>query len=463
MYINKLNLSFQRIFCISIFIFIQLQAISQNGNGSVKGRIIDSKNNEPVPYATINVYGTSIGVLSDSSGRFTISNLTPGYIQLKITSVGYKTNLTDNIFVTNSHAVETEIVMEEDALQLQEVVVKGQSILRNDDSPVSLRALSTAEIEKSPGSNRDISKVVQILPGVASTPAYRNDIIVRGGGTSENRFFLDGVEIPTINHFSTQGASGGPVGIINLDFIKDVNFYSSAFPADRGDALSSVIEFKQIDGNKDKIRFKGDIGATDVGISLDGPLSKNSTFLISARRSYLQFLFQALDLPFLPTYNDMQAKIKIHINEKNTLEFIGLGAYDISSLNLQANQTEDKRYILGYLPVIEEYSYTIGAVYRHYGEKSNQNLVISRNYLFNYYYKYWDNNPDSTKILDYRSFEADNRFRFENNINFDNGIKLNMGINYDVAQFHQFHSWNSSQLWFCVRLNFSKVWSFYAR
>ena len=83
------------------------------------------------------------------------------------------------------------------------------------------------EIEKSPGANRDISRIVQAYPGVAFSPAgYRNDLIVRGGSPSENRFYLDGIEIPNINHFSTQGASGGPVGIINADLIREINFYT---------------------------------------------------------------------------------------------------------------------------------------------------------------------------------------------------------------------------------------------
>lgn len=98
--------------------------------------------------------------------------------------------------------------------------------------------------------------------------------MVRGGGPSENRFFLDGVEIPNINHFSTQGASGGPVGIINPDFIREVNFYSAAFPASKGNTLSSVLDFKLQDGNKEKFSLRGVLGASDIGVSANGPLGK---------------------------------------------------------------------------------------------------------------------------------------------------------------------------------------------
>ncbi len=137
------------------------------------------------------------------------------------------------------------------------------------------------------------------------------------------------MEIPNINHFATQGASGGPIGILNVDFIRSVDFYSGAFPANRGDALSSVLEFRQIDGNKDKLKFRGSVGSSDLALTLDGPITENTTFILSARRSYLQYLFSVIGLPFLPTYNDTQFKVKTRINDKNELTILGLGSYDV--------------------------------------------------------------------------------------------------------------------------------------
>ncbi len=301
---------------------------------------------------------------------------------------------------------------------------------------MSLRRISIEEIDKNPGGNRDISKVIQSYPGVGSTVSFRNDLIVRGGGAGENRFYLDGVEIPNLNHFATQGASGGPAGILNVDFIREVNFYSGAFPANRGNALSSVLEFSQIDGNSDKLKVKGSIGATDLALTLDGPIGKNTTFIASVRRSYLQFLFTALELPFLPTYNDFQFKVKNRINEKNEIIFLGLGSYDISNLNLKANKTEDQRYILSYLPVNKQWSYTFGLVYKHFYKNGFDTWVLSRNHLNNGSYKYFNNiEVDSLKILDYNSYEGENKFRFEHTSRFDNGLKLNYGLNFEQARY----------------------------
>ncbi|MGC9343207.1 MAG: carboxypeptidase-like regulatory domain-containing protein, partial [Bacteroidales bacterium] len=301
--------SYNKLIFSALLLFLGISAFAQN-NGIIEGRVFNSKNNEPIPFATIAIFGTSIGSISDLDGNFLFTGVEPGYVELRVTSVGFDPYISEPILVTNARKVFIDIPMEEANVQLEEVTVKASPFRRDIESPVSLRRISLVEIEKNPGGNRDISRVIQSYPGVASTPAFRNDVIVRGGGASENRFYLDEIEIPNLNHFATQGASGGPVGIINVDFIREVDFYSGAFPANRGNALSSVIEFKQIDGNKERLKFKGSVGASDLALTVDGPIGDKTTYIASVRRSYLQFLFNLIGLPFLPTYNDYQFKIK---------------------------------------------------------------------------------------------------------------------------------------------------------
>lgn len=423
---------------IILFILFNHSVIfgQEDGKGIIEGRIYNASTNEPVEFASIVIWGTTIGSVSDLNGRFLFTGIKPGYVELRVSSVGFKPFVSEPILVTNANKVNIEIPLEETVVALNEVTVKVSPFRKKEESPVSLRRISIEEIDKNPGGNRDISKVIQSYPGVGSTVSFRNDLIVRGGGTGENRFYLDGVEIPNLNHFATQGASGGAVGILNVDFIREVNFYSGAFPANRGNALSSVLEFSQIDGNNDKLKFKGSIGATDLALTLDGPISKNTTFIASARRSYLQFLFSALGLPFLPTYNDFQFKVKNRINEKNEIIFLGLGSYDISNLNLKANETEDQRYILSYLPAQKQWSYTFGLVYKHYFKNGFDTWVLSRNHLNNGSFKYYNNiEVDSLKTLDYNSYEGENKFRYEHTSRFDNGLKLNYGANFEQAHY----------------------------
>jgi hypothetical protein len=423
----------KKIIFASLFILVPILLLSQQG--TVKGRIYDESNNEPVPFANIIIFGTTIGSSSDLDGNYIFTGLEPGYIQLAVSAVGYEVKVTEDFQVTNSRAAFVDIPMKPKEFELQEVVIKASPFTRTEESPLSLRTLQISEIEKNPGGNRDISRVIQILPGVSSTPAFRNDVIVRGGGGNENVFYLDGIEIPNLNHFSTQGSSGGPVGIINADFIREVDFYSGAFPADRGKSLSSMIDMKLIDGNKDKYVFRGSIGATDLALTLNGPVSDNSTFLFSYRRSYLQFLFDVLGLPFLPNYDDFLLKYKISFDKKNELSIIGLGSIDKFNLNTGLeNPDESQRYILGFLPVNEQWSYTIGAVYKHFHKNGFTDIVLSRNMLNNGSFKYQNNNENDTLNYDYQSQESENKLRVEHTSR-KGGFKYTYGGGLELARY----------------------------
>lgn len=401
----------------------------------IQGRVYDAKNNESLPFTNVIVWGTETGSSCDVDGNFVIQGITPGYIRLAATAIGYENYISEDILVTNAKAVYIEIPMTETSVQLNEVVIKASPFRRMEESPVSMRNLDISEIEKNPGGNRDISRVIQSLPGVASSVSYRNDVIVRGGGSSENVFYLDEMDIPNLNHFSTQGASGGPIGIINVDFIREADYYSGAFPASKGNTLSSAFEFKQIESNMEKMNYKVTLGASDLGLSLNGPVNKNSGLLFSIRRSYLGLLFSALGLPFLPTYNDLQLKYKYHLNQKNEISLIGIGSIDQFKLNTGIkNPDETQRYILGYLPVNEQWSYTFGVVYKHFRSKGYDTWVISRNYLDNRAYKYINNNNDSLKSYDYLSTEAENKARFEHTSRI-NGYKINYGAGINFAKY----------------------------
>jgi hypothetical protein len=423
---------------LSIFVILITSVLlfSQDNSGVIKGRVFNSKTNEGVPFATIQIWGTTTGAVTDIDGNFSFTGLKPGFAELRVSSVGFKTYISSAVMVTNSNPVTLEIPLDEAEVNIGEVVVKASPFTKKIETPISIRIIGIDEIEKNPGGNRDISKVIQSYPGVASTPAARNDVIVRGGGPNENRFYIDNVEIPYLNHFSTQGASGGPVGIINVDFVQSVDFLSGAFPASKGNALSSILNFNFIDGNKEKMKYRATVGASDLGLTLNGPVGDQATLLLSVRRSYLRFLFSALKLPFLPTYNDFQLKYKIRLNPKNELTILGLGALDNNSLNLEANETEFQRYVLDYLPVQEQYSYVFGVVWKHFRENGYDSWIVSRNYLNNYQYKYENNVvADSNKILDYLSGEGEIKARYERTIIGDHGFRATYGLGYEYGHY----------------------------
>jgi hypothetical protein len=402
--------------------------------GIIKGRVFDEINNESIPFANVIIQGTTIGSPTDIDGYYVIEGLDPGVYNLQVSFIGYETAFAPEVVVANNVPTTVDFPMSASDLELDEVVVSASPFQRNDASPVSLNTIGVNEIQRSPGGNRDISKVIQTLPGVAAGVSFRNDLIVRGGSPNENRFFLDGIEVPTINHFATQGATGGPIGLINVDFVKNVDFYSGAFPANRGNTLSSLLEFQLKEGRTDRVGLTGTVGANDFGLTLEGPMGARSNFLVSGRVSYLQWLFKALELPFLPLYVDGQYKSIHKFNEHHDLTFIGLGAFDRFTLNLGDNKTEEQQYFLGVLPYQDQWNYTVGARYRYFRDRGYFTFVVSRNHLDNYIYKFQDNDNENParQLFDYRSAEIENKVRAEHTVRLK-GFKINYGIGYERA------------------------------
>ena len=421
------------IVCLCLAQSALAQRTTQN-LATLSGSVKDALTNEPLVGVTVSIQGMNGGVKTDSAGLYVFKNLKPAVYNLQFSLVGYQKKMQFDVQLSNAKPTVLDVFLEAQMTNLGEVSIRAPLFIKPVESPVSLRNIGVTEIKRNPGGNRDISKAIQSLPGVATQVSFRNDIVIRGGAPSENRFYIDGIEIPNINHFSTQGSSGGPVGLINVDFIRDVDFYSGAFPANRGNTLSSVFEFRQKDGRSDKLSSSLTVGSSDFATTLEGPIDAKTTFLASYRYSYLQGLFKLLGLPFLPAYQDYQFKIKHKINSKNELTFIGLGAIDRFKLNYDAEKTESNQYILDYIPVNEQNNYTFGITYRNYRAKGNSLWVISRNYFKNRALKYQDNDPAKTSTIDYLSSEAENKFRFENNT-FIGGYKLNLGASAESSAY----------------------------
>jgi hypothetical protein len=420
---------------INITLLILFTSFVFAQKGTIRGRIYNSKTNEPLEFANIIIQGTNIGSTSDLDGNYIFTGIDPGFKQLVVSLVGFQTTLSPEIQVQGNQTTFLDIPVNETTQVLNEFVVKRNPNAKRIESPLSVTNIGVQEIEKSAGVNRDVSKLIQTLPGVAVTDPNRNDLIVRGGGPSENVFYLDGIEIPVINHFTTQGSSGGVVGIINPDFVQDISFYTGAYPANRTNALSSVMEIRQREGNKERVQGKLSIGASDAAFTLDGPIGEKSNFIISARQSYLQLLFSVIGLPFLPTYNDFQVKYKIDFDKKNQLTLLGIGAIDDMTLNLGIeNPTEAQTYLLSYLPVYKQWNYTVGAVYRHFSDNHFDTWVLSRNMLRNSSFKYKDNDESLGKISDYTSDEIENKFRFEQNYPGGN-IKFSWGAGATLSRY----------------------------
>ena len=331
------------------------------GDGyTVSGHVIDRVTRDGVPYAAVVIVGVEgSGAVADSTGYFTLTDVTPGIVRFSAIQLGYRTTVTPEYKIT-PYTPLIEIEMDQESTEITASSVRPSPFLRSVESPVSVRIISVGDIDRIPGANKDIARIVRSYPGVSYSPiGYRNDLIVRGGGPSENAFYIDGIEIPNINHFATQGASGGPVSILDSDLIREINFYTGSFPANRGGALSSVMDITLKDGIPDKHSFKATVGASEVGVNARGHIGDKTTYVASVRQSYLQLLFKLLGLPLLPNYIDALAKFKVKPDRQNEFSVVALAGFDNMKLSDSPDDPGDE-YLLSYLPKLKQETFTIG-------------------------------------------------------------------------------------------------------
>jgi hypothetical protein len=420
-----------------VLVGIISKLFAQN-TGTVTGLVLDKALQTPVSGVTVSIPQIKKSTITDGSGKFSIAGVPSGSYTLRIEGIGYSTLQRFNLAITSGNENNLVLELESVVKTLDSVTVRSTNRNRSAkaatlETPLSVQRLTTEEIKSNPGGNFDISRVIQALPGVggtASTAGFRNDIIIRGGAPNENVYYLDGIEIPVINHFATQGSAGGPVGILNVSFIEEVKLSSSAFDARFDNALSSVFEFKQKRGNANRLQGNIRLSGTEVAATFDGALSrdKKTTFLASARRSYLQLLFQAIDLPIRPNFWDFQYKISRQIDKKTTINFIGVGAIDQFSFAAPREATPEKLFALNSNPSIQQWNYTVGVGIKRTINNGFWNLAISRN-SFNNTLERYENNLGPVKglrTLFFTSRETENKIRFDVNKNV-NGWKISYG------------------------------------
>ena len=408
-----------------LLFFLLLAAVAQAQNpGTLAGTVRDRATQESLPGVSVTLEGTSLGTATDADGRYRLSGVPAGAYNLRASSVGYDALLRADVALSSGNVNTLNLELNESPQALGEVTVTASRAIRvaTAETPLSVQRLTTEEIKSNPGGNFDISRVVQSLPGVGGggsggTAGFRNDIIIRGGAPNENVYYLDGIEVPIINHFPTQGSAGGPAGILNVSFIEDVTLSSSAFQARYDNVLSSVLQFRQRDGNAERVQGNLRTSGTEVAATLEGPLTKNTTFLASARRSYLQLLFKLIDLPIRPDFYDFQFKTTTKISPKTTLTTLGLGAIDHFEIVPPRNSSPSKEFILRNNPTINQWNYTGGLNLRHLVDNGYLNLAVSRTqqYSAGDQFQFGYTGQEAYRKLFARSHETENKLRADVN------------------------------------------------
>ena len=427
-----------------LFFLLNIYFLKAQNSGQLIGRILDQKSQLPLQGVTVLLEGTTMGMATNEEGYFNFKDVPTRTYNLVISHLGYQSQTIYNIIVKTFGTPPLQILLEESANELDEIVIFQSPFRTSVETPLSTQTFSAVEIETYPGGNNDITKVIQSMPGISpSIGGFRNDIIIRGGAPNESVYYLDGIEIPNINHFSTQGSAGGPVGMLNVSFIREVTLSSSAFGAEYDNPLSGVLSFEQREGNPNRFGGNFRLGASEAALTLEGPLFKKekekpakTTLLFSVRRSYLQFLFELIGLPIRPDYWDYQWKINHEIDAYNTLTFLGLGTIDDFSVKAPDDFDALQQSTIEQVPIIRQKTITVGVSWsrKYKNGKGSMTTAISTNRLQNIFSRYQDNTQKTGVIFKNDSYEQETKLRYQT-LHYLDQWKLATGTNIQYSDY----------------------------
>ena len=323
------NLYIIFLFLIFSFNFSQSQNIP-----SLRGRVLDANTDLPLIGANIIIENSSIGSSSDNDGYFELFNLDDNIYTLKITYIGYITHMEPDVIVRSNTSDFYTIKLNRNVLEMNTIDVGVSFFTRSNMQDYENVSFTNEEIRRAPGSASEISRILNSLPSVASVGENRQDLMVRGGGPTENGFIIDNIPIPSISHFNqTDGRSNGPIGLINTEMVENIDFYANGFSSIYGNKLSSFADISYREGNRNNFEGNLYLGAGGLGFLIEGPLSKKITFITSLRKSYLDLLADFLNAGGFPAYSDIQGKLTYNHNTKNKFTFLsvnGNSLYDRS-------------------------------------------------------------------------------------------------------------------------------------
>lgn len=307
--------------------------------GVISGRVISQGAETPIAGASVRVTGQDPTAQSDSLGRFTLRGVRVGIVQLDVRRVGFEAATRGDIAVSPNKPAEVTITLRPVDVRLATVTVRPQAFptVPPASTPVSTQRYDAEEVRRQPGAQEDVLRAVSIAPGVGVTSAGRNDLIVRGGAPFENLFVVDNIEVPNINHFGSQGSTGGPISLINIRFVEEAALSAGGFGVRYGDRTSSATTITLREGNRERVAGEVNVAATQVGAVLEGPLGSKASFFANVRQSYLDLLFKAIGLSFVPQYTDATLKATWRPTARDAFSVLTIGARGTVSFNNESD------------------------------------------------------------------------------------------------------------------------------
>jgi hypothetical protein len=313
---------------------------------TIRGTVIDQDGKFPLIGANVIIENSNPvkGAVTNVNGEFRFDNVPVGRVNLLIRYLGYEERSLQNVLLSSGKEVILDIELKESLVKIEEVVVKAtknKGEAQNDMALISSRSFSIEETKRFAGAFQDPSRMVSAYAGVTSNPEGDNDIIVRGNSPKGILWRMDGIEIPNPNHFSNEGATGGPINALNSELLSNSDFYTGAFSPEFGDVLSGVFDLRMRNGNNEKREYSVGVGILGLDAMLEGPLNKlnGSSYLVNYRYSALDLLDKAglVDFDGVPRYQDAAFKVVLPMKKWGTLSVFGLGGKS----SISGDETDD--------------------------------------------------------------------------------------------------------------------------
>lgn len=397
--------------------------------GTIGGRLTEALKETPVAGATVRVLGQEIATQSDSSGRFTLRGVRLGIVTIEVRRLGFAPVTKGNIAVSPAKPAEVAVVLRPVDVQLDAVTVRPEAFPAQMavSTPVSTQTYDAEEVRRQPGAQEDVLRAVSIAPGVGVTSAGRNDLVVRGGAPFENLFVVDNIEVPNINHFGTQGSTGGPVSLINIRFIESAALSAGGFGARLGDRTSSATTLTLREGNRERIAGELNVAATQYGAVIEGPIGKNASFFANVRKSYLDLLFKAFGFSFLPSYADATVKVVWRPAPRDAFSFLTIAARGSISFD---NSTDSGRVTNSQVVAPAQDQYFSGITWKRLLSRGVATTTLGRTWT-----RYSTAQRDSllVPILESNSTEGENTLRTDVTWLAGRGVEIETGTIFKYA------------------------------
>lgn len=441
----------KRYLLITLLLSLAVASSAQTAhNSAIRGTVVDKQSQFPLPGVTVILLDSEPmkGIATDIDGHFRLEDVPVGRHAIQISFIGYEPQVLSNLLLTSGKELEVNVQLVESINQVDvvEVVAKdNKHEALNKMSTVSARSFSIEEAQRYSGALQDPSRMAQNFAGVSNASDDRNDIIIRGNSPTGVLWRMEGIDIPSPNHFGTLGTTGGPVSMLNINNLANSDFMTSAFAAEYGNALAGVFDLQLRNGNKDNHEFLGQIGFNGFELGAEGPLpiGRNASFLVNYRYSTLGVL-NALGVEFgtgsaIPEYQDLTFKLDIPTDKLGRFSVFGVGgtsfidfkASEAGDNNLYSDNQEDSQFgsDTGWLGISHQYFFS---------ENTKSKLVIAASHAgvtgFVDSLSTVDSSPNRIFGLDNRQTKYSANLSVNSKLNAKNTIKV--GAIYDHYSFN---------------------------